>query len=131
MFEAVLAVAVGAAHAGVFESVDEGFAGEVGALVGVVDVGFFWRGAVLFLVGCAVVAPCPVAGAGAFVRSFGPVFEAVGAVAGLAAEGEEIELAAVLELAVAADRFEVFIGHLGEGLFWCVGGRAPFGYGNG
>lgn len=46
---------------------------------------------------------------------FGAVLEAEGAVAGFAAEGEEVELAAVFELAVAADGFEVFVGHLGEG----------------
>ena len=43
------------------------------------------------------------------------VVEAVGAFAGFAAEGEEIELVAVGVLTVGTDRFDVFI-HGGEGL---------------
>lgn len=45
---------------------------------------------------------------------FGTVLEAVCAFAGFTAKGEEIELAAVRELAVASDGFEVFVGHLGK-----------------
>jgi hypothetical protein len=48
VLEAVLAITVRAAHARVFESVDECFARDVGALIGVVDGGFLGRGAVLF-----------------------------------------------------------------------------------
>jgi hypothetical protein len=48
VLKAVLAITVRAAHAGVFESIDECFAGDVGALIGVVDVGLLGRGAVLF-----------------------------------------------------------------------------------
>jgi hypothetical protein len=48
VLEAVLAIAVRAAHAGVFEGVDEGFASDMGALLGVVDVGLLRRSAVLF-----------------------------------------------------------------------------------
>ena len=48
---------------------------------------------------------------------FGAVVEAEGVVAGVAAEGEEIKLVAVRELAVSADGFEVVVVHFGEGLF--------------
>lgn len=47
VLETVLAIAVWAAHAGVFESIDECFARDVGALIGVVDIGLLGRGAVL------------------------------------------------------------------------------------
>lgn len=51
----------------------------------------------------------------------GAVVEAIGAFAGFAAEGEEIELVAVCVLTMGTDRFEVFV-HGGEGLglakFW-------------
>jgi hypothetical protein len=46
-------------------------------------------------------------------------------VAGVAAEGEEIELVAIGELAVGADGFEVVIVHFCEGLFG--GGRVVGG----
>ena len=46
---------------------------------------------------------------------FSAVVEAVGAVAGFAAEGEEIKLVAVGVLTVGTDRFKVFF-HGGEGL---------------
>lgn len=49
------------------------------------------------------------------MRNFAAVVETEGAVAGFAAEGEEVQLAAVFELAVAADGFEVCVCHLGEG----------------
>ena len=45
--------------------------------------------------------------------------EAECAVAGVAAEGQEVELAAVGVLAVGADGFEVFGVEHGEGLVWC------------
>lgn len=103
MLEAVLAITVRTAHAGVFECINERFTRQMRALLGIVDVGLFCRGAVFFLV-CGAVAPArPFARVGAFVGSFGAVIEAEGASAGFAAEGEEVELAAVFELAVAAD----------------------------
>lgn len=103
VLEAVLAIAVRAAHAGVFKGVDECFARDVGALVGVVDVGLFRRSAVLLKICCTVASTSPVSGVGTFVGGFGAVVEAEGAPAGFAAEGEEVELSAVFELAVAAD----------------------------
>lgn len=74
VFQAVLVVALGAAHGGVFEGIDEGFALGVGALVGVVDRWLFGGGAV-FLAGvvCSVTAARPFAFAGTLVRGFGPV----------------------------------------------------------
>ena len=48
---------------------------------------------------------------------FGAVVEAEGVVAGVAAEGEEVKLVAVGELAVSADGFEVVVRHFREGLF--------------
>ena len=54
---------------------------------------------------------------GALVGRFGAVVEAEGVAAGVAAEGEEVELVAVGELAVNADGFEVVVVHFGEGLF--------------
>jgi len=103
VLEAVLTITVRAAHARVFERIDERFAREMRALLGIVDVGLFCRGAVFFLVCCAVAPARPFAGMGAFVGGFGAVVETEGAAAGFAAEGEEVELAAVFELAVAAD----------------------------
>jgi hypothetical protein len=54
---------------------------------------------------------------GALVGRFGAVVEAEGVVAGVAAEGEEVELVAIGELAVSANGFEVVVVHFGEGLF--------------
>ena len=125
MFETVLVVAVWAAHARIFECVYEGLAGDVIALVAVVYVGFHWRGAVFL--GWSVSSSCPFALARAFVGGFGAVVEAEGTMAGFAAEGQEVELATVFELAVAADGFEVLVGHLGEGLL-LLWRSAPFRY---
>lgn len=74
VFQAVLVVALGAAHGGVFESVDEGFALGVGALVGIVDRWLF-EGGTVFLAGfgCSVTAAGPFAFARTLVRGFGPV----------------------------------------------------------
>jgi hypothetical protein len=57
----------------------------------------------------------PFAGLRATVGGFGAVVETVCPAAGFAAKGKEVELVAVLILAVAADRLEVFVRHLGEG----------------
>lgn len=46
---------------------------------------------------------CPCAGVGALVRRLGPVVEAEGLVARLAEEWQEVELVAVVGLAVLAD----------------------------
>lgn len=103
MLKAVLAITVRAAHARVFEGIYEGFARDVGALVGVVDVGLLGRSAVLLLVCCAISPAGPFSSVRAFVGCFGAVVETEGTSAGFAAEGEEVELAAVFKLAVAAD----------------------------
>lgn len=91
VLEAILAIAVGTTDGGVFEGINEGFANDVGTLVGVVYVGFLDRGAVLLL-GCRVaVEPArPFACVGAFVGCFAAVIEAEGAAAGFASEWEEI-----------------------------------------
>jgi hypothetical protein len=57
----------------------------------------------------------PFAGVGAFVRVFGSVVKAECRFAGVTAEGEEVELMAVGELAVGADGFEVCGVHFGVG----------------
>ena len=51
--------------------------------------------------------------------------------AGVAAEGQEVELLAVRELAVSADGFEVVVLHLGEGLFGRRGVVGGVGSGHG
>jgi hypothetical protein len=56
----------------------------------------------------------PFAGVGALMGGFGAVLEAEGVVAGVAAEGEKVELVAVRELAVGADGLEVVVAHCGE-----------------
>ena len=56
---------------------------------------------------------------GAFVGGFGAVVEAVGVVAGVAAEGEEVQLVAVGKVAVVADGIKVGIVH---GCVGCVCG---------
>ena len=61
----------------------------------------------------------PFACFGTLVRGLCAVVEAECAVAGVAAEGEEVELAAVGVLAVGADGFEVFGVEHCEGLVWC------------
>lgn len=67
-------VALGAAHGGVFECVNEGFALDVGALVGIVNRWLFDGGAVFLAgFGCSVAAAGPFAFARTLVRSFGPV----------------------------------------------------------
>jgi hypothetical protein len=58
------------------------------------------------------------------VRGFGAVIEAVCPAAGLAAKGKEVELVAIFELAVAADGFEIAVGHLSEGLRFGVAASA-------
>lgn len=74
VFQAVLVVALGAAHGGVFEGVNEGFALGVGALVGVIDRWLFGGGAVLLAgVVSSVATAGPFAFARALVRGFGPV----------------------------------------------------------
>ena len=75
VFQAVLMVALGAAHGGVFEGINEGFALGVGTLVGVVDRWLFGGGAVLLAgVAASVATPGPFAFARALVCGFGPVF---------------------------------------------------------
>lgn len=89
MLEAVLAVTIGAADGGIFESINESLADEVRALLGVVDVGFFWRGAV-FLLDVAVAPARPFTCARAFVGNFASVIEAESTSAGFTAEWEEV-----------------------------------------
>lgn len=93
--------------------VNQGFARDVRALVGVEDGGFLGRGA-----GGrggrgreAVALPCEGSGLWTCMCDFAAVLETVCLLARAAVEGEEVQLAAVFVLAVAADGFEVFIGH--------------------
>ena len=65
------------------------------------------------------------------MRRFGAVVEAEGVAAGVAAEGQEVELVAVRELAVSADGFEVVVLHLSEGLFGRRGVVGGVGSGHG
>lgn len=58
----------------------------------------------------------------AFVGGFSSVVETIRAATRLAAEGEKVELAAKLVLAVAADRLEVGVGHGREAGVVCHGG---------
>ena len=126
VLQAVLAVAVGAVHAGVVKGVDERFAFWLGALRRCEGCGFLCAGEGRGWCADAVFPSVlgPFAGVGAFVSRLGPVVEAECVVAGVAAEGEEVELVAVGELAVRADGFEVVVVHFGEGL---VGRRGVVG----
>lgn len=121
VLQTVLAITVGTAHAGVFEGIDERLAGNMGTLIGVVDGGFFGRWAVLLLI-CAVATPRPFSGVRALVGGFGSVVETEGTLAGFTSKGEKVELATIFELAVAADRFEIGVGHLDVGFSACGGG---------
>lgn len=119
VLEAVLAVAAGAADADVREGVDVGLAGWMRALRCGEEGWFGGAGA---RCGFSPASGCPGAGVRAGVGGLGAVVEAVGSVAGLAAEGEEVELVAVGVLAVGADGFDFFV-HGGEGLgVGCGGG---------
>lgn len=113
MFQAVLSIAVRALNTGILQGVNQSLAGDVGALVGVVDGWFFgWlRGHGWF----GASSSRPFAFFRTLVGGFCSVFEAEGAAAGFAAEREEVELTAELELAVSPDGFEVFVGHLRVG----------------
>ena len=105
VFEAVLSVAVGATGTRVLDGVDGGFA------VGFCALG--WSQAVErrcaacdvidFAHGVFPSVLRPFAGVSTFVGYFGAVIEAEGGFARVAAEGEEVELMAVGELAVGAD----------------------------
>ena len=90
VLKTVLPITVWAAHAWIFQGVDECFAGDMVALVRIVDIGFLGRSAVLVGVGVGVSAPSPFACVGAFVCCFGAVVQAECASAGFAAEGEEV-----------------------------------------
>lgn len=89
MLEAILTVTVRAADTRVFESIDEGFAGDMIALVGVIDVWFLWRGAILLL-GCSVAPARPFTSMTAFMGGFASVIKAESASTGFAAKWEEI-----------------------------------------
>ena len=67
------------------------------------------------VIGRAVASSGPFAFARAFMCNLAAVLEAECTVAGFAAEGKEVQQAAVFELAVAADGFEVCVCHLGVG----------------
>jgi hypothetical protein len=116
VLEAVLPVTVRAVHAGVLERVDQRLASWLRALRRR-ENGRFLRGRE-GSGGCAnaVLPPVlgPFASMGALVGGFGAVVEAEGVVAGVAAEGEEVELVAVGELAVRANGFEVVVVHFCE-----------------
>ena len=121
MFEAVTPITPLAPHTCVLHCVDKRFAFRLVALCprlqswlsGAGDVG----GRSPDRVSPSVARP--FACFGASVGGFCAVIEAECAVAGVAAEGEEVELAAVGVLAVGADGFEVFGVEHGEGLVWC------------
>ena len=133
VFEAVVAVAGGAVDAGHEGGADGGFAGGRGA-------GLLRDEVAHGLVGAEgragevrlALALRPGAGVGAFVGGFGAVVEAEGVVAGLAVEGEEVELVAVGELAVRAEEGGVGVAYLGGHggvacVVWVGGGGAVVG----
>lgn len=131
--QAVVAVAIWAVHGLVLRSVDEGLAGGFGTLGRRGQGGFLAqrsRGGRQSLVD-AVFPPVagPFTGMGAFVGRLGPVLETVGVVAGVAAEGEEVELVTVGKLTVAADGVEVGGVHGSVGFFGviCRGRRGGHG----
>lgn len=102
----------------------------MGALVRVED-GWFLSRCVAFCVGgVGAVEAVTFSGEGpglwTDVCDFAAVLETVGFLARATVEGEEVELAAVFVLAVAADGFEVFIGHFV--VAGGVGAAAAFGY---
>jgi hypothetical protein len=121
VFEAVLVVAVGAAGAGVLDGVDDCFALGFGALGWCEGVEGCWDSSGKSCGGVdfahRVFSPVlgPLAGVGALVCVFGSVVKAECGFAGIAAEGQEVKLMAVRELAVGADGFEVGRVHFGEG----------------
>ncbi len=122
MFEAVLSTAVLTADANGVEGVDVCFARRIRALCCGQQGGFPSRCAPSRGCGCFPASGGPFACSGAFVPGLGAMFETVGAFAGFAAEGEEVELVAVGVLAMGADGFEIFFSiHCCEGLR--VGGR--------
>jgi len=120
VFEAVLAVADIAARAGVLDGVDDCFALRFEALRWCEAVEC-WASSWTSCAGAdfahRVLSPVlgPFAGVGALVRVFGSVVKAECGFAGIAAEGQEVELMAVGELAVGADGFEVCRVHFGIG----------------
>lgn len=109
MLQTILPITVGTLHARVLQRVNKRLARQMRALVRIVDIRFLDRCAALDFVG-ACPPSCPFSCSGAFVCCFTAVIQAECALAGAAAEGEEVELAAELELAVTADGFEVFVG---------------------
>lgn len=122
VLEAVVAVAARAVDAGDEAGADAGPARGGGAVLlgDAVAQHAVAADAVLLRVG-EPLALGPGAGAGAFVGGLGAVVEAEGLGAGLAEEGEEVELVAVLGLAVLADERGVGVlgavvdrGHLGD-----------------
>lgn len=122
MLEAVIAVARRAMHAGAQTRADDRLASRA-------------RARLLHLAHVLVSAQArrrhgrqpfpgrPLAGFGAFVPCLGAVVETEGAAAALAAEGQEVELVAVGELAVLPDERGVFFVDHGEGglLGWVFG----------
>ena len=110
VFEAVLAVAVGAVDGLGLGCGDESLAAGFGAL-GCGLQGGFGGGCGFGIGGSGEIGFAPVGGPFSGVRTlvggFGAVVEAVGLMAGVAAEGEEVELVAVREVAVVADGFKV------------------------
>ena len=95
-------VAVRTTNTRVFQSIDQGLASYMVALVGVINGWFLRRGAILLL-RVAIATACPFASIRTFVGGFTAVIEAVCASAGFTAEWEEIKLATVFELTVASD----------------------------
>jgi hypothetical protein len=110
VFKAVTAIAPVAPHARVLNGINERFTFRFVALCACLQVRLLRSRYVVGEWLPDAVAPAvasPFACFGAVVCCFGAVVEAKGGVAGVAAEGEEIELVAVGVLAVGADGFEV------------------------
>ena len=114
MLEAVRPATGPAAHADGLVRIDEGLAARVGAL----RAGRERRLAARLEGGGGRAGGASFGRPRALVRTrvgvFGAVVEAVGVLAGFAAEGEEVELVAVFVVAVRADALEVAVDH-GEG----------------
>ena len=127
VLEAVFAVARCAADAKGGQGVDVGFAGGVGALRAGLEGGPTGRSRGGGRIGrCSggflslSLPSLPFAGVGTRMRALGTVFEAVGAFAGFAAEGQEVEAVAPGVLAVRADVDVWVADHAGKG--WRVVG---------
>lgn len=106
MLQTILPIALWTPHGGIPYGVNQRFTGYMCALIRVIDIWLFCR---RVSIAFCIVASRPFPRLWAFMRCFAAVVEAECPVTGSAAEGEEVELAAVRKLAVAADGFKVFV----------------------